>query len=168
MRIAETVVPQFEQEMATTRSLLARVPEKAASWKPHPKSMSLGELAQHIVNLLRFAEPTFKGSEVDFADPASATIGADRFESTATLLERFDRNFAAARAVIAGASDDAMRGTWTLRVGPRKIFTLPRIQVVRGFLLSHMIHHRGQLSVYLRMNDVPLPPIYGPTADETM
>ena len=167
MSIAETLVPQLDHEMATTRTLLARVPEKAAAWKPHPKSMALGDLAQHIVNLLRFAEPAFAASEFDVTSrEMAAAVNADKFESTAKLIERFDRNVAAARRTINGASDDILRGEWTLRAGPRKIFTITRVAMVRSFIISHIVHHRGQLSVYLRMNDVSLPPIYGPTADE--
>jgi uncharacterized damage-inducible protein DinB len=167
MTIAETLVPQFDHEMATTRTLLARVPEKAAAWKPHPKSMALGDLAQHIANLLRFVEPGFAASDFDVTSATqAAAVNSDKFQSTATLVERFDRNAASARRVIAGASDDTLRSEWTLRAGPRKIFTVTRVAMVRAFIISHIIHHRGQLSVYLRMNDVPLPPIYGPTADE--
>jgi uncharacterized damage-inducible protein DinB len=167
MTIADTLISDFDHEMATTRTLLARVPEKSAAWTPHPKSMPLGDLAQHIVNLVAYAEPTFTAEQLDFADPGTAKYNAARFETTTGLVEMFDRNVAIARKAIAGASDAQMQGKWTLRVGPRVVFTRPRADVVRSFVLSHLIHHRGQLSVYLRLNDVPLPPIYGPTADES-
>ena len=166
MTIAEILTGELDHEMATTRKLLERVPEDSASWKPHPKSMSMGELAQHIVNHVRYAEPAFAGDELDFTMPAAAVYSSPRFESTAKLVEMFDRNLAIARKAVAGASDEVMRGSWSLRAGPRKIFTMPRVAVMRGFIISHIIHHRGQLSVYLRINDIPLPPIYGPTADE--
>lgn len=166
MSIAETFLPEFEQEMATTRRVLERVPDKAAAWKPHPKSMGMGELAQHIANVLGLVTPAFEGNELDFANPATAKYTSPRYESTAKLVETFDRNLDAARKAIRTASDDTLRGSWSLRAGPKTIFTLPRPAVVRSFIGSHIIHHRGQLSVYLRLNDVPVPSIYGPTADE--
>ena len=165
MPIADVLIADFAHEMATTRTILARVPETAADWRPHPKSMSMGELAQHIVNIVRYSEAIFAGSELDFATPAAQTYRGS-FESAAKLLERFDHNVGIARQAIAGGSDSAMREIWTLRVGPKQIFSVPRAAAVRTFILSHLIHHRGQLSVYLRLNDVPLPPIYGPSADE--
>ena len=168
MTIAESLVGELDREMATTRKLLERVPDSDGAWRPHPKSMSMGELAQHIVNLLKFGEPAFSAKEFDFANPANSALWAAKYQSTRTLVEMFDGNLAAARKAISAASDDALRGTWTLRVGPREIFTMPRSAVVRSFIISHIIHHRGQLSVYLRLKDVPLPPIYGPTADEQL
>jgi uncharacterized damage-inducible protein DinB len=166
MTIAESLVQDFDQEMATTRRVLERVPEQAAAWRPHPKSMSMGELAQHVVDLVGFAPTTFDRTDLDFANPETAKLTAARFETTMKLVAMFDERRATAHKAIAAASDTDMGGLWTLRVGPRKIFTLPRSGVIRSFILSHLIHHRGQLSVYLRLNDVPLPPIYGPTADE--
>lgn len=165
MPIADVLIADFDHEMATTRTLLTRVPDKAAAWKPHPKSMAMGEIAQHIVNIVRYSEAIFAGSELDFASPGAQRYRGT-FESTATLVEHFDRNVGIARQAIAGGSDSAMREMWTLRVGPKQIFSVPRAAAVRTFILSHLIHHRGQLSVYLRLNDVPLPSIYGPSADE--
>ena len=165
MPIAQTLVPEFDHEMATTRTLLERVPEDAAAWKPHPKSMSMGELASHIADLPRFATVIVQKEELDFATPAAADYKTTPFESTSRLVENFDRNIKAARAIIAGATDADLGIPWALRSGAHKIFSMPRAGVLRSFILSHVIHHRGQLSVYLRLRDVPLPSIYGPTAD---
>ena len=166
MSISQHLLAELDHEMATTRAILARVPDKAATWKPHPKSMSMGELAQHIVNVLGLSDPVVKRAELNFADPATATYTSPKYQSTAALVEMFDRNVSTARTAIATASDETMRESWALRAGPKTIFSLPRAATLRSFILSHIIHHRGQLSVYLRINDVPLPPIYGPTADE--
>jgi uncharacterized damage-inducible protein DinB len=165
MSIADSLIPELDHELATTRRLLERVPDRDAAWKPHPKSMGMGELAQHIANIVRYSQAIFAGSELDFASPGAETYRTS-FASTAKLVELFDRNVVLARQAIGGASDSDMREMWTLRVGPRKIFGVPRVAAVRSFILGHLIHHRGQLSVYLRLRDVPLPPIYGPSADE--
>ena len=165
MTIAETLLPELDQEMASTRRLLERVPTEKGEWKPHPKSMGMGELAQHIANIVRYAEAVCARSELDFASPAAQPYRSS-YESTAKLIEFFDRNVILARQAIGDTGDPAMRETWTLRVGPKTIFSVPRGAALRTFILSHLIHHRGQLSVYLRLNDVPLPSIYGPSADE--
>jgi uncharacterized damage-inducible protein DinB len=164
--IAEELIFDFDHEMATTRKVLARVPEQAAGWKPHTKSTAMGELAAHVAGIARWTAAIFEGAETDFMGPSGAGYAVPRFESTARLLEIFDDNVKLGRAAILGASDADMRGKWTLRAGANTIFTLPRKAAVRSFILSHSIHHRGQLSVYLRLNDVPVPSIYGPTADE--
>lgn len=160
MSFAERFLPEFDQEMATTRGLLACVPVDKAAWKPHAKSRSLGELAQHITGVARFGQPIVTQTELRGPGPVPpALAGAD------DLLARFDANVTSSRDAIAGLSDDELGTPWTLRVGDHVIFTMPRKAVLRTLLMSHMIHHRGQLSVYLRLLDVPLPSIYGPTAD---
>ena len=165
MTIAQMLVPEFDHEMATTRTLLERVPENAADWKPHPKSMSLGHLASHIASMPGWVDQILTQPELDFATPAGATLATPKFESTRALVERFDRNVKAARARISGTSDADMGIAWALRNGEHRIMSMPRAAVLRSFIMSHLIHHRGQLSVYLRLRDVPLPSIYGPTAD---
>ena len=165
MTIAQILVPEFDHEMATTRTLLERVPESAGDWKPHPKSMTLGNLASHIASMPAWADVIMHERELDFATPAGAKFATPAFRTTAELVESFDRNVRDARTHIAAGSDADMAEVWSLRAGPRKILTLPRAAVLRSFIMSHIIHHRGQLSVYLRLRDVPLPPIYGPTAD---
>ncbi len=164
MSISATVLPEFDREMATTRIMLERVPEERAQWTPHAKSWTLGELATHIGNLPHWGLITMEADELDVSMPMARGNGA-QFDSTANLVRAFDENVRKARAAIESASDSDMMEAWTLRRAGKTIWTLPRAAVLRSFILSHMIHHRGQLSVYLRLNDVPLPSVYGPSAD---
>ena len=164
MPIAESLLPEFDHEMGTTRTLLEIVPEAQWSFKPHPKSMSLGDLASHIPVILSvWAIRTLKETGFD-VNPAA---GANRPEinSAADLLALFDQAVEDVRAALVETSDEAMRETWTLSRDGQTIFSFPRVAVFRSFILNHILHHRGQLSVYLRLQDVPLPSIYGPTAD---
>jgi uncharacterized damage-inducible protein DinB len=165
MPIAQTLLPEFDHEMANTRRMLELVPAADAAWKPHPKSYSLGDLASHTVTLPMWGRLTLELPELDLGSPANAGIARTPFTGTPELLERFDRNVREARAALASASDAALGEVWTLKNGATTVFSMPRAVVLRGFVLSHMIHHRGQLSVYLRLRDVPLPSLYGPTAD---
>lgn len=159
-------LPEFDQEMATTRKLLARVPEDRLDWKPHPKSMSLGQLASHVAQLPDWSANIFGSDEFDFRPPdAPAFVMAD-CKSNKELLDLFDESVAKAREAVAAAQEDSLDKTWTLKAGPHTIFSAPRWSVYRGFGLNHIIHHRAQLSVYLRLLDVPVPGIYGPSADE--
>ncbi len=162
----EYFLAEFDHELQTTRTLLARVPDAGASWRPHPKSTPAGTLAQHITNLVGFGALIAEASERDVAPVGGPPFVPVPFTSAATMLATFDTNRAAARAAIADISEDGMLEPWTLRAGSHIIFSMPRAAVLRTYLLNHIIHHRGQLSVYLRMLDVPLPSIYGPTADE--
>ena len=162
MRIAETLLPEVDQEAKTTRRVLERVPQEHADWKPHPKSSSLSALAMHVANLPLWMSLSLTGTEFDLA----ALQPAREFAGTAALLEEFDRKMADARAALASASDEELGVLWTLRKGDYKVFTMPRTNVLRFFVMNHLIHHRGQLTVYLRLLDVPLPSVYGPTADE--
>jgi uncharacterized damage-inducible protein DinB len=161
--IAEAFLPEFDSEMARTRRLLERVPETRFAWKPHEKSRTLGALATHIAELPRFG--------VRF-ESDSWKVGSEKapeHKSTAALLTRFDENVAASRASIARKTDAQMEGDFTvLKPDGQVFFSMSRRSLVRNLLLNHLIHHRGQLSVYLRQNDVPLPSIYGPTADEAV
>jgi uncharacterized damage-inducible protein DinB len=166
MTFVDAYVAEFGQEMATTRALLARVPEARAEWRPHPKSRPLGELAQHIANLVGYAEPIVRRTEWDASASGGAQPAMAPFSSTAALLASFDANVISARAAIAAATDAEMAEPWALKRGSTVIFALPRAVALRTFLLNHLVHHRGQLSVYLRLLDVPLPSVYGPTADE--
>ena len=163
MSIAGSVLPEFDQEMATTRTMLERVPETRAEWTPHIKSRTLGQLASHIGNLPRLGLIAMEADELDLNETGSGIT--PEFDSTANLIRTFDENVRRARAAIESASDSDMMEPWTLRRAGRTVWTLPRAAVLRSFILSHMIHHRGQLSVYLRLNDVPLPSVYGPSAD---
>lgn len=168
MTIAERLLPEYDYEMGTTRKLLERVPDGRADWKPHVKSMPLGHLTIHLATLPTYAKVTLTQTEVDVNPPGGPAYQMPEFDSTAVTLEAFDENVRSGRAAIAAASDDDLRVTWTLKNGGRTIFSQPRVGVLRTFFMNHLIHHRGQLSVYLRLLDVPLPSIYGPTADEPM
>ena len=165
MSIAQSLLPEYDHELATTRRVLERVPEAEFAWKPHTRSMSLGQLAGHVANIPFWLIMTMKGSSYDLAG-GDKEAGLEAAASRQTLLEEFDRKVKEARAGLANASDGEMMAPWTLKSGDHEIFTMPRVAVVRSFVMNHLIHHRGQLSVYLRLKDVPVPAIYGPTADE--
>ena len=149
---------EFDQEMTSTRRLLERVPSDKAEWKPHAKSFALGHLAQLVSWMPGWITTTLRETELDLARASGYS-----FERTEALLRDFDRNVREARAGLESGAD--LRVPWSLKRGGQVLFTAPRGEVVRGHL-SHLIHHRGQLTVYLRLLDVPLPSIYGPTADE--
>lgn len=164
--LAELLLSQFDHEMSTTRTLLARLPEARAGWTPHPKSRSVGSLAQHIANLVGLGAVIVEQTERDVNPPGGPPVVPVPFTTTAVLLTAFDANRQATHVAIAGASDEELMVPWALKNGGAVLFAMPRAAVLRSFLISHIIHHRGQLSVYLRLLDVPLPPVYGPTADE--
>ena len=164
MAIRDALLPEYDHEMGTTRRLLERTPEAEFAWKPHDRSMTLGQLAGHIANIPHWCDAVLRHSVFDVA-----TAGDTRPKqpaSVAELLSEFDRKVKAAREGLAAAGDSEMLAPWTFKQGDREIFTMPRVAAIRSFVMNHLIHHRGQLSVYLRLKDVPLPSIYGPTADE--
>ena len=167
MAIAESILPEYDHETATTRTLLERVPAEKAEWKPHAKSMSLGQLAMHIANLPMWASIALERKEFDTNPPGGGGAAATTrlFESASQLLELYDANVSAARALIVRTTDGEFMVQWTLKNGGKSMFSMPRVAVLRSFVLNHAVHHRGQLSVYLRLLDVPIPNIYGPTAD---
>jgi uncharacterized damage-inducible protein DinB len=165
MAIAESMLPEFDHETATTRSLLQRVPDARADWKPHAKSMSLGELAMHIASIPSWSPVALKQTEFDTNPPGGRTYTPPGFESTAHVLKTYDEGVKASRAMLAATSDGEFMVPWTLKNGGKVVFSMPRAGVFRSFILNHAVHHRGQLSVYLRLCDVPVPNIYGPTAD---
>ena len=162
MSIAEALVPELEQEMTTTRRLLERVPSDRAQWKPHPKSFALGHLAQLISWMPGWIANTVSSTALDLTVAPGYS-----FETTETLLAGFDRNVREALAALRAAKDADFSVPWSLKRGDHVLFTAPRGAVVRMHI-SHLSHHRGQLTVYLRLLDVPIPSIYGPTADERM
>ena len=149
-----------------TGTVLERVPGDPADWKPHAKSHSLGDLGLHIANLIHWTSRTLEATELDLDPPGGPGWTPPKFESVAATLAVFDHNAAAARAALAKASDADMLVPWSLKSGGHVIFTMPRVACLRSFVMNHLIHHRGQLTVYLRLCDVPLPSVYGPTADE--
>jgi uncharacterized damage-inducible protein DinB len=166
MAIIDALLPEFDQEMATTRRVLERVPDDRLGWKPHAKSWSMSELASHIANMIGWAEVTMNATEFDVMSvtPEQANPTA---KSRAELLSVFDANIVKVRAAL-NKSDAEYFVPWSLKAGAKVQFTMPRAACVRSFVMNHVIHHRGQLSVYLRLNNIPVPSIYGPSADEGM
>lgn len=166
MTIAELLLPEFDQEMATTRRVLERVPDDKLAWKPHAKSFSMGELASHIANLLSWTDVTMNATEFDVASATPEQMNP-LAASRAELLARFDATCANARKALEKSDADYFV-PWSLKQGGKAMFTMPRLACVRSFCLNHIVHHRAQLGVYLRLNDVPVPGMYGPSADEAM
>jgi uncharacterized damage-inducible protein DinB len=163
MTMSQVLLPEFDNEMKSTRRALERVPDEKFDWKPHEKSMAMGRLAGHLAELPGFAVAIIgtDGMDLDKGEykPAMAT-------NRAQVLEAFDKNVAAAREAIVGATDDHLRQPWHLIYQAKKIFDAPRAAALRGMMMNHLVHHRGQFTVYLRLNGVAVPAIYGPSADE--
>ena len=164
MAIKDSLLPELDHELATTRKLLERVPDDFG-WKPHAKSMTLGQLAGHIANLSWWGSMTLEQTFYDLAENAPGAR-LDAPANPDALLKDFDTKAKALRERLTNTTDAEMMAPWTLKHGTHEIFTMPRISTFRSFVMNHLIHHRGQLSVYLRLKDIPLPSIYGPTADE--
>lgn len=164
MSMCQSLAAELQQEAKTTRRLLERVPEASFGWKPHEKSMSLGQLAGHVAQLPTLIVPALTEDEFDFAIAGWKPFSP---QNTAELVEQFDANVTAAADALKSQPDEKMSETWKLKSGDHVLFEMPRALVVRFVGLNHVVHHRGQLSVYLRMLDVPLPSIYGPSADES-
>jgi uncharacterized damage-inducible protein DinB len=161
--IKDALLPEYDHETGTTRRLLERVPDDRLSWKPHDKSMTLGRLATHLAEMPGWGTMTVTQTEIDFKPGDYKPRTA---ESREEILKIFDDSVAAFRKVLADVSDGELMLTWTMKNDGKPVFSAPRVSVLRSFVMNHMIHHRGQLSVYLRLNDVALPSIYGPSADE--
>jgi uncharacterized damage-inducible protein DinB len=162
MTIGETLLPEFDQEIAGTRKTLERVPTEKGEWKPHPKSFSMGHLAQLVSSMPGWIANTLTQPFLDLAKGAGYS-----YESTEALVSRFDANVAAARTALRNAPDEAWSETWSLKRGDMVLWSAPRAVIVRNHL-NHLVHHRAQLTVYLRLNDIPVPSLYGPSADERM
>jgi uncharacterized damage-inducible protein DinB len=160
MTVSQTFLPEFDQEMTITRRLLERVPSDQGEWKPHPKSFNLGHLAQLVATMPGWITNIMEDTRLDLSTARAYTL-----EKTPVLLQMFDKNVQEARQAIATASDADFDVAWSLTTGSRVLMTMPRGPVVRQ-TINHLVHHRGQLTVYLRMVNVPIPSIYGPTADE--
>jgi len=166
MPIRDAILPEFDMEMAATRKTLERVPEDKPDWKPHEKSMKLGRLAGHLAEIPTWAVMTLTQDSVDLAPPGAPPQTPRVMTTRRELLESFDKNVADARAAIAAASDEKFMQPWSLLKGGQTLMTVPRVVVVRNFVLNHNIHHRAQMGVYLRLNNLPVPSVYGPSADE--
>ena len=161
--ISAALIAEMEQEASTARKCLERVPAEKFDWKPHEKSMSFGRLASHVADMFGWTPATLQQPELDFAK-----FDFKPFEPTTTeaLVEYLDKNVAEAIETLRNTPDAAFMENWTMRNGEQIYFTMPKIAVMRSFVMNHIIHHRGQLTVYLRLNDIPVPSIYGPSADE--
>jgi len=164
MLIRDALLPEFDQEAATTRRVLERIPDDKFSFKPHPKSMDMASLATHVCELTNWTPETIGKDSVDLAafDPSQRKIAASRAE----LLDMFDKAVVNARTALAKAEDAQLMQPWSLKSGDQVFFTMPKVAVLRSFVFNHTVHHRAQLSVYLRLNDIPVPAMYGPSADE--
>ena len=163
MSLGTMLAAELKLEAMSTRKMLERVPSEFLVWQPHEKSMSLAHLAQHLAMLPSYVKPTLTTDEFDLA---SAPSNPPALNSANELVEAFDKNLSEAIEFLNSVSDEDLTKTWRLRNGEKTIFEMPRAGVIRAMVLSHLIHHRGQLSVYLRLQNVPVPSIYGPSADE--
>ena len=162
MTIGESMLPEFDVEMATTRRVLERVPTEKGEWKPHPKSFALGHLTQLVARMPGWLTTTLKNPDLNLSE-----FRGYSFESTPNLAAEFDKHVGEAREALARATEADFAQPWSLKRGDQVFFTQPRGAVIRSHI-NHLVHHRGQLTVYLRLIDVPVPSIYGPTADEGM
>jgi uncharacterized damage-inducible protein DinB len=166
MPLSHTLLPEFDQEMAHARKSLERVPEDKMAWKPHEKSMTMAQLATHLAEIPGWGTITMEQESFDMAPPGAPPYQPAILNSRQAILELFDKNVSSAREILSKTTDDRFMRRWTLLMGGAQIFSMPRIAVVRSMIMNHLIHHRAQLGVYLRMNDIPLPAIYGPSADD--
>jgi uncharacterized damage-inducible protein DinB len=166
MSYAETILPEFDQEMANTRKVLEKIPDDKFDWKPHPKSQTIGWNANHVADIPNWIGMVLSTPSLDIAPVGgdSHSPAAPKPGSRAEILEVFDRNVTAARKTITETND--VTSPWSLLAGGNTIFTMPRAAVIRSMVLNHLIHHRAILLVYLRLNDVPIPGMYGPSGDE--
>jgi uncharacterized damage-inducible protein DinB len=166
MALNEALLLEFDQEMANTRKILERVPDDKLDWKPHEKSMTVGKLASHLAWFPGWTAGIFQGESFDVAPAGAPRVQLPIAKSRKEMLEMFDRELPKARSALAKASDADLSKVWTLLRAGQTIFSLPRAAALRSMVMNHMIHHRAQLGVYLRLNDIPLPGMYGPSADE--
>jgi uncharacterized damage-inducible protein DinB len=166
MSISQSLLPEFDQEMANTRKVLERIPNDKLDWKAHPKSNTIGWVGAHLATLPGWTVMTLQKDSLDIAPVGGEPFRMPKLESTKAIVEQFDKDVAAARAALAAAGDADFVKPWTLLSGGKAIFTMPRIAVVRSFVMNHIIHHRAVLCVYLRLNNVPVPGLYGPSGDE--
>ena len=167
MPMNQALLPEFDHEMANTRKTLERVPDGKFDWKPHTKSMAMGKLATHVALIPEWAGMTLNTPQFDVRPVGGPEMRQPEFKTRAEVLAHFDKSTAEARAALAAASDESLLASWSLLNAGKPIFTMPRVAVIRSMIMNHMIHHRAQLGVYLRLNDVPVPGVYGPSADES-
>lgn len=167
MNITDKLLPEFDEEFALTRKFLDLVPDDKLSYKPHPKSMALGQLAWHIANFPDWCRHTFEKDTLQMTEEDGAK-SADEWKDKkrAHMLARFDRDLSQARSDLQQATQDSFEQHWKMEWAGQTIVDSPRFDVLRKWVLSHLIHHRAQLGVYLRLNNIPIPGSYGPSADE--
>lgn len=165
MPLIDALLPEFDREMGLTRRALDRVPDEKFDWQPHPTSVPLGRLAEHLTEMPQWAALTMTQSSVDM--PPQPPDGYTPPATRTALLAQFDRHLKEGRAQLAGKTDGELNAPWKLTSGGKEVFTMPKVTVLRTFVLNHMIHHRGQLVMYLRMLGVAVPSFYGPSADES-
>lgn len=168
MTIAESLLPEFDQEMANTRKVIARVPNGKSDWRPHAKSMPIGYMAVHLARLASWVNLIIADDELDVGKLGKSGFKMPEFESAEKNAAVFDEITSSARAAIAATPDAVFFKPWSLKNNGTTIVTLPKVAALRSLVFNHLIHHRGQMTVYLRLNDVPLPGLYGPSADEPM
>jgi uncharacterized damage-inducible protein DinB len=166
MKISDSLLPEFDQETANTRKTLERVPMDKYDWAPHPKSMPMGKLATHLATIADWMTVTIDQDSLDFNPPGGPPFTMPVPKTKEELLKFHDDGVTKARASLAAASDEALMKPWSLLSGGQVLFTMPKVVVIRSFVMNHSVHHRAQLGVYLRLNDIPVPSIYGPSADE--
>ena len=164
MLIRDALLPEFDNETAISRRVLERIPDNKFDFKPHPKSADMRSLATHLVEVMQWTTDTLGKDSIDLAayDPSKRKLAG----SNAELLDMFDKAVAGARAALAKADDSQFMQPWSLKSGGQVFFTMPKVAVLRSFVFNHSVHHRAQLAVYLRLNDLPVPAMYGPSADE--
>jgi uncharacterized damage-inducible protein DinB len=166
LNISQSMLPEFDVEIANTRKTLERVPEERPDFRPHQKSMTMARLAGHIAEIPMWAIMTLGQDELDMNPTGGAQHTPYVMSSRKDAVAKFDEDSKKARTILASTTDEAMMKLWTLKNGGQTVLAMPRVAVMRSFVMNHMVHHRAQLGVYLRMNDVPVPSIYGPSADE--
>ena len=166
MAMRDIFLAEFDHEMANTRKTLERVPENKLDWQPHDKSFTMQALASHLANVPAWTAMTLNMDSLDVAPPDGASFSTPQAKSTAELLKFFDANVADARKALVAATDEQFQQPWTLLAAGEAQFTMPKAAVLRSFIFNHAVHHRAQLTVYLRLNNVPVPALYGPSADE--
>jgi uncharacterized damage-inducible protein DinB len=166
MSISQSLLPEFDQEMAGTRKVLERIPADKLDWKAHAKSNNIGWVGMHLAQLPGWAEMTLKHDSLDIAPPGGEPYRTPKAESQKQILAEFDKSVANARAAIAAAKDEDFFKPWSLLNGGKVMFTMPRMAVLRSFVMNHIIHHRAHLCVYLRLNNIPVPGLYGPSGDD--
>jgi len=166
MSMSDLLLPEFDEEMAATRRMLERVPDGHAAWQPHPKSMTLGRLATHIAEIPSWTVRALTKDEHDFAPPGGPPYQPRTLDSTAETTQLFDKNVAEARRALASVPDAEFSKPWSFKRTGQTIWTRPKHEVFRRMMMSHLVHHRAQLGVYLRLQEVAIPGMYGPSADE--